>query len=473
MRSSLLAAFVGVGIGIGLAATTGCKADPPPAPVPPPTAPLPAAPSAPIGKPVDHHGLAWYEDDIDDAFAEAQRRGVPVLVDMWAPWCHSCLSMKNYVLTAANFPKLGERVVLLAVNTEKPEAAALLTTLPVSAWPTFYVADAKTRAPALRWVGSASPAQFVDFVDDGVLAAAPSGETEELRQLGALRGAAALEATAPADAAARYLAAVAAAPADWNRRPDALVGAIASLARAKDAAGCAALGAKHQAETGAGVSAADFAIYTVDCASELPAKDAGRKAALAAVLPRLTALCEVDGTADLTPDDRGEACRSLADARTLAGDQPGAKAALERTLAILGAAAEAVPDDVALTFDGARTSAFIDLGRFDEALAMLAARKRALPDSYLPPQYEARVYRAQKRWADALVAYDQAIARAYGPRKVQLLAARADTCKEKKDRACEQASLTALVAANDALPEAQRREALATDARARLGGPKK
>ena len=42
---------------------------------------------APGGKPIE-----FIEDDYPRALAEARARAVPLFVDAWAPWCHTCLS---------------------------------------------------------------------------------------------------------------------------------------------------------------------------------------------------------------------------------------------------------------------------------------------------------------------------------------------------------------------------------------------
>ena len=46
--------------------------------------------------PNDASGIAWIENDFDGAVAKAALQGKPVFVDVWALWCHSCLSMKRW-----------------------------------------------------------------------------------------------------------------------------------------------------------------------------------------------------------------------------------------------------------------------------------------------------------------------------------------------------------------------------------------
>jgi len=42
-------------------------------------------------------GIHFISDDFSGALARARAEGKPLFVDAWAPWCHSCVSMKTYV----------------------------------------------------------------------------------------------------------------------------------------------------------------------------------------------------------------------------------------------------------------------------------------------------------------------------------------------------------------------------------------
>src|SRR5689334_21029263 len=52
-----------------------------------------AATRAACAKAVTKGPLAWIEDDYPAALACARAKKVPLVLDLWAPWCHTCLSM--------------------------------------------------------------------------------------------------------------------------------------------------------------------------------------------------------------------------------------------------------------------------------------------------------------------------------------------------------------------------------------------
>ena len=70
--------------------------------------------------------IRWIKDDPDAAFARARRENKLVVVDLWAEWCHTCLSMQAFVLTDAKLPGAGARFVFLSVDTELAKNAEFL-----------------------------------------------------------------------------------------------------------------------------------------------------------------------------------------------------------------------------------------------------------------------------------------------------------------------------------------------------------
>ena len=159
--------------------------------------------------------LPFIEDDYSRALAEAKTKGVPLFVDVWAPWCHTCRSMKAYVLSDKALARHAGRFVWLEVNTDLTSNAAFQEKYPVEFWPTLYVIDPRQEKALLRFAGSATVAQLEKLFEDG-----------ERAYKGGVTGAEALLARGDAlygegrsaEAAETLAEALAEAPADWSRR---------------------------------------------------------------------------------------------------------------------------------------------------------------------------------------------------------------------------------------------------------------
>jgi thioredoxin-like negative regulator of GroEL len=421
-----------------------------------------AASSTHDGAPVMRNGIPWYEDAPEAAFAAARASGKRVVIDLWAPWCHTCLSMQNVVMTAANLPAMPERFVWLAIDTEREENASLLERLPVSVWPTFYVVDAGAAGAARveiqgRWLGAASAEQFGRFLAESDRRAPPSSAAAR-EATGALSTADALAAQGRyAEAAAAYTALLERAPPSWPRRPETLVALMTALWKAKDIGTCLRVAERGLGQTGNAASAVDFSSYALECADQAPASE--RDTALRrAVAQRLQPFCE-QGTPELSPDDRADACDKLAAARAALGDAEGARQATQGRLAVLERAAAKTPPELALTYDWARTDALLQLGRAEEALALATEHERQLPQNYNPPHYRAKSYKALGRWTEGLAAIERALSLAYGPRKIGLLGLKADLLQGAGRQAEAQSTLRDQLARYRTLPAGQRQPA--------------
>jgi tetratricopeptide (TPR) repeat protein len=440
---------------------------------PAPAAPLDGAdPTGQQGvrKPAPAAGrLPWHEDAPEQAIAEARAAGKPLLVDLWAPWCHTCLSMKNFVVTAANLPDVATRFVLLSVDTERPSNAGFLSKFPAAVWPTFYVLSPDASEVLGRWLGAASPAQLVRFLAD-------AERTRELGQGGlapddprtSLLAADALATRGKfSEAAAEYARALRTAPPDWPRRPETLVAQMTALSKANDRDACLELASTQVGLTGSSASAVDFASYALDCAGDAPAASPTALRIRRAVERQLAPLCST-GSSELSPDDRADACDKLSEALAALGDAEGARGATLQRLSVLEAAAAGKPDDVAVAYDWARTGALIALDRAPEALALAIARERALPQDYNPPHYQARSYKALGKWDEGLAALERALALAYGPRRVGLLTLKADLLLGAGRREEAVRTLREQLSAYRALPEGQKKPAAERQVEERL-----
>lgn len=434
------------------------------------TAAAPATKAAPVAAAATLTAV----ESFDAGMAKAKAEGKALLVDAWAPWCHTCLSMQHYVLNDPALAPLGERVVLVELDTDKEENAGFLEKYSVNVWPTFFVIDPATGKATGLWPGSASVGEFRDFVENGLAGIEEAHSTNADPQSPARLMVAAKAAQASGDyakAASEYGNAVTKADAAWPRRNEALMGWLFSLSQAGDDAACVKVGRAHLAEVRGAAVPGDYSAILLDCAGEAKAGDA--KLAHAEAVARLRDFT-ANPPADASADDRADAWNTLSYALDEDGDKEGAKHAQEQRLAILEKAAAGIKDpQLAQTFDYARAQAYVALDRGDEAVAMLEAREKELPDSYEPPARLASALAKMDRLPQALTAVDRAIAKAYGPRKLLYVRQKADIQSRMGDHAGEVATLKQEVAGYEALPKGQSRPDALADAKKRLAEARK
>jgi thioredoxin-like negative regulator of GroEL len=408
--------------------------------------------------------LPFIDDDYGRALAEARARKVPLVVEVWAPWCHTCRSMKAYVFTDRALASQARRFVWLALDTEKPGNAPFRKQLSIAALPSIFVLDPADERVALRWIGGATVPQLTRLLDDGRAAVAMGGtasgkDVPETPADAALVPADAAYGRADyAAAATAYRDALARAPANWPRYGRVVESLLFALQQTDANEQGAQLALDAYPRVPRSPSAANIAASGLDCALQLPA-DHPRRAEYVSALERIARAVAQDRGIPMAADDRSGVYISIHDARDDAHDSTGMRANDEAWAAFLeGEAARAATPDARAVFDAHRLSAYLELRQPERAVPMLIASERDLPDDYNPPQRLATAYKAMKRWNDALAASDRAMAKAYGPRKLLLYQTRSDIYLGRGDPAAARRTLSEAVAFAEALPPGQRSE---------------
>lgn len=414
--------------------------------------------------------IAWIEDDYPAALACAKERNVPLVLDLWAPWCHTCLSMKATVFADDSFKGTADRFVFASLDTDREPNAPVVAKFPLSAWPTFYVVGTD-EAVLARYVGSASTPQFHAFLEAGAKARA-GAEGAGKRLLAAER---ALSKKDFATADTELTAALAEAPADWVRRPDVLVSLISTKRNRSDYDGCLLLARQSMTETGTTSSAADFLSIALECAGE---KEKDNPTGVATMrqqaMGRLETLIN-DPKAQLSVDDRSDAMLILREAYKDVSRNPDAIALAEKQRAMLDdAAAKAGAPLVAMTYNWQRAEVYVFLGRPLEVVPALEKSAADLPKEYDPRARLGWVYLKAGKYDEAATWTDQALALAYGPRKARVLAQRAEIAQKKNDVAGERKYREEAVKLWESLPPGQASPdalAKAKEALAKVGAP--
>src|SRR5438477_1645870 len=372
-------------------------------------------------------GIEFVEDDYPKALALARQQQKPVLVDTWASWCHTCLSMKRFVFPDPGLRPVKDAVVWLAIDSENPKNNAFLDRFPLDAWPTFLVIEPRGERVVGRWVGAASVNDFRAFVQEGARAA--GSEKHDAATAALHKG---YEARAKGDfasAASDYRKALELTRKDDPARPERLVLLSMALLHAKTpeaARECVQLGLREMDHAGDTSVATDFLATADGCAQRLPADDPQVAKLREKSIARLTRLI-ANADAPLSADDRSDAQSSLKDFLEAAGRHEEAVRVMRARAKLLeGAAASAPNPALGSTFDAHRTETYLYLGEAQKAEQLLSDREKQMPDDYNPPARLARVLFEQGKLPEAEAAVDRALAKmTRGQRRVGVLGLKA------------------------------------------------
>lgn len=411
-------------------------------------APKQAAGPDPCAKAEVKGPIAWIEDDYPAALACAKSKDVPLVLDLWAPWCHTCISMQTTVFMDASLKTDAPKFVFAALDTDREQNAAPVGKFSPSAWPTFYVISSKDESVLARFVGAATLDQFREFLDSGRRAATGTIAAADSRLLGAERAMAKKD---YATADEELTAALAAAPAAWLRRPESIYYLQMVKQKKGDLAGCVEVSDKHLDEVGSTAIATNFWATAIDCANEQ--KNIALRDRAIAKLQTILATND----APLSIDDRAEALGYLRDALGEAGKKDEAKAIAEKARVHLDEAfAAAKTPFEKMGYIWPRADVYAYLGRPLDLVADYEKLAADLPKEYDPRARLGWLYLKAGKAPEAAKWTDDALKLVYGPRKGRLLSQRAEIAKLAGDKATEKQYRAEAVKLWESLPEGQR-----------------
>ncbi len=377
---------------VSLATLTPACASTSPAPAASPTNPI-AAPLVPA--------LPFFEDDYPRALADARAAHRPLFVDAWAPWCHTCLSMRAFTFPDAKVRAHAAEFTWASIDTEKPVNAAWVASHPMHAWPTLFVVDPDGDRPVLEWANSATADELVALLA-GARSSMHAGARAELPA-----GAATLEAK------------------------------LDGMAAQKSFAECAATADRELPSIPRGGGRATT--LGLRCATEIP--EASREPVLGHLIERAKSVVTNDAE-PLLADDRSDLYEAIVDALGTEKRDAEAKQIATGWAAYLEAEAQRATDPTSRSvFDAHRLEAYLALGEPERAIPMLELSAHDFPGDYNPPARLARAYLATKHFDEALAAIHRGLALVYGPRALRLYATKADILEAKGDRAGAAAAL--------------------------------
>jgi tetratricopeptide (TPR) repeat protein len=403
--------------------------------------------------------VRFLSDDWEGALALARAEGKPLFVDAWAPWCHSCVSMKAYVFPDPVLSALADTYVWLEIDTEKPSNRAFVERFPQEAWPMLMVVDSQTGQPVRRWLGSATAVELAARLRSTALALTPGAPGTPGQE--ALARASAAEAAGDHAAAAEALreALVSTRPGSLDHGQAAEALAL-RLSQDGQWAECLSLAREELGRVAPGTALATVVATGLSCALQLPETDPGRIAALTPFEDRVAVLAK-DPSVVLLADGRSSLFETVVEARKARGDLAAAHAAAEAWSEFLeGQAQRAATAQERAVFDSHRLSAYLALGEPERAVPMLEQSAEDFPQDYNPPARLAVAYLAMREPSQALEEARVAERLVYGPRTLRVLLTKAEAEARTGDAHAARVTLARAEKLVDELPAAQRSEGM-------------
>jgi thiol-disulfide isomerase/thioredoxin len=382
------------------------------------------------------------EDDFVKALAEAKRTKKLLFVDAWAPWCHTCVFMREHVLNQPVFKGFEKDVVFAAIDTEKTANASFLDKFPVNTWPTLFFIDPNTENLVLKWIGSADAAQM-----KGLLQAAKKKD-------GRLHEADALLAQGKSlEAAEKYVESLKVEKGDAAVR--ATLSLLSALSAGKQHEACARTANEQLPSLKTTTDRINALTWGLMCATELTKEVADREALRGALVKHATAALSLEGA---LADDVSGLYELLVDERKAAKDDAAVLTLSKAWLTFLeNAAAKAPTPSARAVFDPHRLLAGMASKQLDRVIPALEQSEKDLPNDFNPPARLAIAHKALGQLAEATADIGRALEKnTGGPRRLRLYEVQATILAARGDLAGQKKSLAEAIAYGKALAVSQR-----------------
>ncbi len=356
--------------------------------------------------------------------------------------------MRAFVFTDKALARYAGRFVWLAVDTENPINAGFLKKYPISVWPTLLIVDSKKEQVALRYAGGATVPQLEKLLNDGshVVHGARSPADQAIARADGLANAG-----KAAEAAKEYAKAIELAPKGWSRIGRASESLTFTLLVSRQNEKCADEALRLYPRVRGTYSAANVAVNGLSCATDLAEHGATFEALEKAARETLD-----DPKIPLAADDRSGLYETLFGAREAVKDEAGARKIGEEWAAYLEREAKAAqtPQQRAVVASP-RLEVFGDLNEPQRAIPMLEQSEKDFPNDYNPPARLGIAWREMGEYDKSLAAFDRALAKAYGPRKITIYQGKALTYSKKGDKEGERQTIEQAIHYAESLPAEQ------------------
>ncbi|MDP2270692.1 MAG: thioredoxin family protein [Archangium sp.] len=383
-------------------------------------------------------GPKFIDDDYPRALKQAKAQKKLLFVDAWAPWCHTCIAMKEQVFTRAAFAAFEKDVVFASIDTERAKSDAFLKKFPVEVWPTLLFIDPVKETVVLKWLGSADETQM-----QALLEAARGGP-------GVVRDADdALGAGNAGVAAEKYQKAVEAGEVKART----VLSMLSAMSLAKQHDACARTTMEQLPLFTNAQERVAAITWGLGCAVDLP--EGKQKSAILDTLVReATKALPLEG---VLPDDMSGLYEVLVAEREAAKDDAATQKLAGDWLAFLEAqAAKAATPAARAVFDPHRVSAALGSKQAEKMVEPLLLSEKEFPKDYNPPARLAVIYRELGKFDEGLKAIERALSKCKeGPRKLRLFDTKASLQDKKGDAAGKRKTIEEAVKYAKKLPKTQ------------------